>query len=300
MTTAAVLGTGRMGSGIARSLTAKGVPVILYNRTRERCAPLAAELGARVADTAADAASAADVSLSMVSDEGAVEDLYGGPDGILAGARAGSVLVDLSTVPPRTIRGLEPRARAAGVGILDAPVSGSVATATSGQLTLMVGGAAEDLERARPVLDCFAGRIFHIGPLGTGAAMKLAINAVIFGLNGAVSEGLALAERAGIDRSVAYEVIAAGATGAPYVGYKRASFLDPEGTPTQFSLALAEKDLRLIVGLAAELAIPLPQSVVNLEVIRAASEGGRGDRDFATVAEHLRDQAAVGAGKGGP
>ena len=122
----------------------------------------------------------------------------------------------MSTVRPDTITAFEAAARAAGAGILDAPVSGSVHLAEAGTLTLMVGGEAADLERARPALEAVSKTIFHMGPLGTGAAMKLAVNTVIFGLNGALAEGLVLAEAAGIDRALAYDVIAAGAAGAPY------------------------------------------------------------------------------------
>ena len=164
----------------------------------------------------------------------------------------------------------------------------------------MIGGDAADLERARPALEPLAKATFHLGPLGTGAAMKLAVNTVIFGLNGALSEGLVLAELAGIDRSAAYDVFAASAIGAPYVGYKRGAFLDPDGTPVAFSLDLAEKDLRLITALAASLGVPVPQADANLALIRTASTGGRGGHDFSTVAEELRGQArpAVAAGAG--
>jgi 3-hydroxyisobutyrate dehydrogenase/2-hydroxy-3-oxopropionate reductase len=171
-------------------------------------------------------------------------------------------------------------------------VSGSVAFAETGQLTLMVGGTAEDLGLARPVLEALAKTIVHVGPLGAGAAMKLAVNTVIFGLNQAVSEGLVLAEAAGIDRTVAYDVIASSAVGAPYLGYKRGAFLDPDGSPTAFSLDLAEKDLRLIAGLASALGVPTPQAATNLAAVRAASAGGRGGRDFSTIAEDLRKQEA--------
>ncbi len=167
-------------------------------------------------------------------------------------------------------------------------MSGSTATAESGQLTLMVGGEAADLERARPALEPLAKAIFHLGPLGTGAAMKLAVNTVIFGLNGAVSEGLVLAELAGIDRAAAYDVLAASAVGAPFVGYKRAAFVDPEGTPVAFSLDLAEKDLRLITALADTLGVPCPRRPPTSPSSASASTGGRGGQDFSTVAEELR------------
>ena len=197
-----------------------------------------------MATTPAEAASRADVVITMVADDAAVHDLFDGPDGIAAGIRPGSVAVDMSTVLPDTIRAVAPAVRARGAGILDAPVSGSVTSTLAGELTIMVGGEADDLERARPVLDRLARRVFHLGPLGTGAVMKLAVNTLIFGLNGAVAEGLVLAERNGIDRALAYEVLASSAAGAPIVGYKRANFVEPDTTPVAFSLALADKDLR--------------------------------------------------------
>jgi 3-hydroxyisobutyrate dehydrogenase-like beta-hydroxyacid dehydrogenase len=298
MTSVGIVGTGRMGSAMARALVREGCEVVLHNRTRTRADAIAAELGrsARSAATAAEAARAGEVCISMLADGPAVEATYEGPDGILAGAHRGGVLVDMSTVPPTVIRSLASAARSVGSGILDAPVSGSVGLAEQGQLTIMVGGDAADLERARPVLDLLAKSLFHLGPLGSGAAMKLAVNAVVFGLNGALSEGLVLAEAAGIERSAAYDVLAASAIGAPYVGYKRAAFLDPDGTPTAFALDLAEKDMRLITALASELGVPAPQSELNLAVIRAAVAEGRGSDDFSAVATHLREASAAPGG----
>ena len=152
----------------------------------------------------------------------------------------------------------------------------------------MVGGETADLERARPALEAVSKTIFHMGPLGTGAAMKLAVNAVIFGLNGALAEGLVLAEAAGIDRALAYDVIAAGAAGAPYVGYKRAAFVEPETTPVAFSLELTDKDLGLITEYAAALGVELPQTAVNRALVRESSTDGRGSKDFSAVAAELR------------
>jgi 3-hydroxyisobutyrate dehydrogenase/2-hydroxy-3-oxopropionate reductase len=294
MATVAVVGTGRMGSAMAHALAGAGSTLILHNRTLDRCLPLADELGARVADSPAAAAAEADVAITMLADGAAVASVWEGEDGLLAGARSGSVLVDMSTVPPSTLRPYEAQARAAGAGILDAPVSGSTALAESGSLTLMVGGEASDLERARPVFDQLAKQVFHMGPLGSGSAMKLAVNAVIFGLNNALAEGLVLAERAGVDRELAYEVLANSAVGAPYVGYKRAAFLDPDGTPTAFALELAEKDLRLITELAEALGVEMPQAVTNLELIREAAGGVGADRDFSAVAAHLRSRTKGG------
>jgi len=288
--TVGVVGIGRMGAAMARALARAGRPLILFNRSRERAEALATELGARVAASAAEVAAASDVCLTMVADDAAVAAVYGGSEGILAGAHRGGVLVDLSTVTPDAIRSLERRARETGSGLLDAPVSGSVGLAEAGQLTLMVGGTDEDLAAARGALEPLARTIFHLGPLGSGAAMKLAVNTVIFGLNGALAEGLVLAEASGVERELAYDVIAASAAGAPFVSYKRAAFLEPSTTPTAFGLELADKDLRLIAGLAAETGIPMPQASTNLDVIRAAQHDLGPEADFSAIAVHLRQR----------
>jgi 3-hydroxyisobutyrate dehydrogenase-like beta-hydroxyacid dehydrogenase len=288
--TVAVLGCGRMGSAMAERLAGQGVSVVVYNRSPGRAHELAGRIEARAAGTPREAATGADVVISMVADDAAVRSLYDGPDGVPAGIGQGAVAVDMSTVLPGTIRAIAPAVRARGAGVLDAPVSGSVGGAQSGELTIMAGGDAVDLERARPVLERLAKRVFHMGELGTGAAMKLAVNTLIYGLNGAVSEGLVLAERNGIDRALAYDVLVASAAGAPFVAYKRAAFVDPENTPVAFSLGLAEKDLRLISELAGWSGTTMPQSEVNLEAIRAAERSMGEDADFARLASHLRQE----------
>jgi 3-hydroxyisobutyrate dehydrogenase-like beta-hydroxyacid dehydrogenase len=275
---------------MARALRAAGHELVIWNRTPAAAERLAAEVGGATAARPADVAAVADASVSMLADGPAVDAVFGGPDGLVAGARAGSVLIDCSTVPPDTLRRHESAIRARGAGVLDAPVSGSVALAAAGTLTLMVGGEPDDVRRARPVLDALGATVFHLGPLGSGAAMKLAVNTVIFGLNGALAEGLVLAEAAGIDRSAAYDVLAASAVGAPYVGYKRAAFLEPEATPVAFALDLAAKDLRLIDELAASVGLELPQAATNLAVIEAATTSVGGERDFSTVATHLSER----------
>jgi len=290
MTTVAIVGTGRMGSAMARALTLAGHDVVVQNRSPERAATLATEIGAQSMTTPAEAAAAADVTITMLADDAAVRTVFDGPDGLVAGAHPGAVLVDMSTVLPDTIRSVAEAVRATGAGILDAPVSGSVGLAETGGLTVMVGGDAADLDRARPALESLAKMIFHVGPLGAGAVMKLAVNTVIFGLNGALAEGLVLAEAAGVDRSLAYDVLAASAVGAPFVAYKRAAFLEPDDTPVAFALELAAKDLRLISAMADSVGQPLPQTGTNLELIRSAAAGGRADRDFATVANELRSR----------
>jgi 3-hydroxyisobutyrate dehydrogenase/2-hydroxy-3-oxopropionate reductase len=198
-------------------------------------------------------------------------------------------------VPPDTLTAFEAAVHERGSGILDAPVSGSTVLAASGQLTIMAGGSAEDLERARPALELVSKAITHVGPLGSGAALKLAVNALIFATNNSVAEALVLAERAGIDRATAYEVFASSAAGSPFVGYKRDAFVEPDGTPVAFSIDLALKDLRLIIGLAERLGVSVPQSIVNQEILERASARLGGDRDASAVAVHLREQMTEGA-----
>lgn len=297
MTTVAVVGLGRMGSAMTRALAASGdgADLVLHNRSYERARTLAAEIGARVAGTPAEAAAEADVTISMLADGAAVASVWERDDGLLAGVRRGGVLIDMSTVLPGTLPPYAERAHAAGAELLDAPVSGSVALAESGTLTIMAGGDTAALDRVRPVLDRLSQRIFHMGPLGSGHAMKLAVNAVIFAINNGVSEALVLAERAGIAREDAYEVIASGAGGAPFVGYKRDAFIGPDTAPVGFSLDLAGKDLDLITAFAGTLGVPMPLAVVSRDVIGQAAGAIGGERDFSAVAVHLRTLSREGS-----
>jgi 3-hydroxyisobutyrate dehydrogenase/2-hydroxy-3-oxopropionate reductase len=298
MTVVAICGMGRMGSAMARALAASGgdVELLLHNRTPERAHQVAADLGAGVVATPAEAAARADVAITMLADQAAVASVWEGDDGLLAGARAGSVLVDMSTVPPDTLPAYADRARAAGADLLDAPVSGSVALAESGKLTIMIGGTASAFEQTRPIFDRLAQRVFHMGDLGSGHAIKLAVNGVIFALNNALSEALVMAERAGIAREDAYEVLAASAAGAPFVGYKREAFLHPDTAPVGFSLDLAAKDLQLITAFADALGVPVPLAAASRQVIGQAAGAVGGDLDFSAVAVHLREHSSARKG----
>lgn len=287
-----VLGTGSMGGAMARRLTGRGFDVVLYNRTVERAAAVAAATGARVATSPAAAAAETGIIVSSLADRDAVEQVYLGPEGALAALRPGAILLEASTVEPDVVRRLA-GAAPVGVGVLDTPVSGSVAGAESGALTVMAGGDAAHLAAARPVLDALAAQVFHLGALGAGAAMKLAVNAVIHTLNAGLAEGVVLAEAAGIDRATAYDVIAAGAAGAPFVHYKRAAFVDPDGAAVAFRLALVGKDLDLILAMAGDLGVALPTTASTRHLVRAAVAAGLDEADMAALAVHLRRDAAA-------
>ncbi|MCH5670769.1 NAD(P)-dependent oxidoreductase [Streptomyces gilvus] len=280
----AVIGTGRMGAAMAVRLRAAGFPVTAYNRTRTK----AEATGAAVAATPREAAAAADVVLVSLADDSAVTQAYGGPDGIAAGVRPGTVVLDTSTVAPDTVAALEPLVAKAGGILLDAPVSGSVSVVERGALTVMVGGDIAALARARPVLDVLASHVVPLGPVGTGAAMKLAVNSLLMGLNQALAEALVLAERAGVDRESAYEVFASGAAGAPFVRYKKDAYLRPDGTPVAFTLDLVAKDLDLALALAERVGARVQQASVNRQLVGEAVEKGFGERDLSALAEFLR------------
>ncbi len=261
---------------------------MLYNRTTSVARELAAEVGGEAAATPAEAAAAADVTISSLADDAAVRGVYEGPDGLIAGLRPGSIAVDMSTIDPSTVLALSDALGAAGSRMVDAPVSGSVATVAAKSLLIMAGGSVDDVERIVPILEATAANVIRVGDVGAGAAMKLAVNAILFGLNQAVAEALVLAERAGIDRSVAYDVIAGSAVGAPMVQYRRAMFERPGEAPPSFTIDLAIKDLRLILALAGRAGAAMPQTERNLEVMVGASTRDRGDEDIAALAEHLR------------
>jgi 3-hydroxyisobutyrate dehydrogenase/2-hydroxy-3-oxopropionate reductase len=154
----------------------------------------------------------------------------------------------------------------------------------------MVGGDPDALQQARPVLDALASRVVHTGERGSGAATKLAVNALVHGLNVALSEALVLAEKAGVERRTAYEVFAGGAGGAPFVQYKRAAYEDPEAASVAFSIDLVAKDLELITGLGARVGAPMAQALVGLDIVRQAIAAGLGDRDLSAIAVFLRDR----------
>ncbi len=277
-----------MGAAMAATLGRTGFDVVVFNRTRSSADRVAAAIGARVAETAREAAAAADIVISSLADDAALEAVYTGPDGVAAGLRAGTVAADTSTIDPGTVRGLLAPVEAAGAALIDAPVSGSVGLVEAGKLTIMVGGEASALDLARPALEALSARIFHMGPLGTGATMKLAVNALVHATNTALAEALVLAEKAGVDRALAYEVFAAGAGGSPFVQYKKEAYLHPDEAPVAFSLDLAAKDLQLIMALAERVGAPMDQGEANLDVTLAAIGGGFGARDMSAIAQHLR------------
>jgi 3-hydroxyisobutyrate dehydrogenase-like beta-hydroxyacid dehydrogenase len=277
-----------MGAAMVGTLCRAGVEVVVFNRTRAKAEAVGEATGAAVATTAREAAASAQVVLSSLADDAAVGAAYTGGDGIVAGLQPGAVVCEASTIDPGTVRRLRPLVEDRGASLLDTPVSGSVSTVEAGQLTIMAGGDPDVLDRVRPVLDPLAKQVFHVGELGSGAVMKLTVNSVLHGLNLALAEGLVLAERAGVERSAAYELFAASVIAAPFVHYKREAFEHPGQPPVAFSLDLVAKDLDLILALAAEAGATMEQATTNHRVVEAAVAAGLGDHDLSELTTYLR------------
>lgn len=277
-----------MGGAIARKLADAGLRLVLWNRDAEKASVVASDTGAEVAATPAAATSSADVILTSLADDAAVREVYLGPDGVVSGLDSSKVAVETSTVDPSTDHEIGSAVEAVGAGFLDCPVSGSVATVAAGALTIMAGGDRAVVERVKPVLEPIATRVIHTGGRGSGAATKLAVNGLVHGLNLALAEALVLAEKSGVDRTVAYDVFASGAGGAPFVQYKREAYENPEDSTVAFSLDLVAKDLELITGLASRVGAPMGQAERGLEIVDETLQAGMGDRDMSAIAIYLR------------
>jgi 3-hydroxyisobutyrate dehydrogenase-like beta-hydroxyacid dehydrogenase len=292
----AFIGIGKMGLPMAGNVLRAGHELTVFNRTASRCDPLRDD-GATVAASAAEAVRGAEVLVTMVADGAAVDAQLEGDEGFLSEAPAGLVWLEMSTIGPTAARGFAARAAEAGVQMLDAPVSGSVTVAEAAGLVAMVGGPADELERARPVLEAMTKAHFHLGGSGAGAAMKLGVNVMIASQTVAISEALNLAEAAGIERADAYDVIAAGALASPFVEYKKAAFLDPDGTPPAFALDLMRKDLKLALEQGEAAGVPLFGAGAAAEAVTVAAGLEGGDEDLVRVADALR---RIAAGTGDP
>jgi 3-hydroxyisobutyrate dehydrogenase-like beta-hydroxyacid dehydrogenase len=281
-------GLGRMGRPMARQLVDAGFSLTVYNRSPEAADSFATAIGASVARSPRELGQRCSIVVTMLSDGAALLDVLKGDEGLIAGLSAGDVVVDMGTSGDADTA--EARRLLADVDahLVEAPVSGSVPAAESRGLLIMAAGEAEPLATALPVLHGIADRVVEVGGPGSGAAMKLAVNSVVFAINQAIAEALVLAERAGIARSTAYDVFAASAVAAPIVHYRRPVFENPESAPVTFPIDLAIKDLDLILDLADRVGARLPQAVTNRASMRAAAAAGLGPRDMGTIAVHLR------------
>lgn len=277
-----------MGSAMARRFHAAGHGLVVWNRDNSKSTALESEAGAIVASTPATAAGASTIVVTSLADDAALRSVYLGTNGIADGVRPGTVVIDTSTVDPSAAVEVGRAITAAGAAFLDCPVSGSVATVETGSLLVMAGGDRDVLGSVESLLATVAKRVIHLGPSGSGAACKLAVNGFVHGLNVALAEALVLAEKAGLDRAQAYEVFAGGAGGAPFVEYKREAYLHPDSAPVGFTLDLVSKDLDLITGLASRVGARMHQAEAGRAIVREAVAAGLGSADMSAIATFLR------------
>lgn len=285
------IGLGVMGGRMVRRLLDAGHTVTGYNRTRSKAQWLV-DLGMSWGETPAAVARSVEVVFSMVANTEALQAVAGGADGVLAGLRPGAVFVDMSTVSPTVSRALAAQAAAAGAYMLDAPVSGSVITLEEGRLSLMVGGNRDAYERVVPILQDIGPKVTYVGANGLAAAMKIATNLSLAVQMLAFSEGVLLAEKSGIARETAVEVLLNSVIASPMVKYRGPFVL---GLPEEawFDVNMMQKDLRLALEMGRELDVPLPTTAVTNEILTAARGMGLADKDFAVVFEVLACMAGL-------
>jgi 3-hydroxyisobutyrate dehydrogenase len=285
----ALLGLGTMGAGMAANLLKAGFPLAVYNRSRAKAEVFAAQ-GARVAETPADAVRGASVILSMLADDAASRAVWLGTDGAsgaLAAAQKGAVLVESSTVSPAWIAELAEAAQARGLDFLDAPVTGSRAQAAAGQLTFLVGGPAEALAVATPVLEAMSKEILALGPVGSGAKLKL-VNNFLCGVQiASLAEGIAWLERSGLDVDRALTFLKSGAPGSPLLANLSARMTSRDYA-VNFHLKLMSKDLQYAGEAAAENGVELTTAANARRLFERAVALGFGDQDMSAVVEPLR------------
>jgi 3-hydroxyisobutyrate dehydrogenase-like beta-hydroxyacid dehydrogenase len=285
MTTLGYVGLGAMGGGIARRLLDAGHTVHGYNRTREKAAPLV-EAGLVLEATPREVAEQAEIVFSMVTNVAALSAITDGPDGILAGLGPGKLYVEMSTVTPDASRALAARVAERGAQMVDAPVSGSIATLAQGRLSVMVGGPEDAFERLEPLLLEIGPTVKRIGDNGQALVMKIGINLSLHVQMVAFCEGLLLAEKEGIDREVAVEALLSSAIASPMLKYRGPFVLEQPADPW-FDVNMMQKDMNFALELGRSLDVPLPTTAITNELLTAARAMGFEHQDFAIVYEVL-------------
>jgi 3-hydroxyisobutyrate dehydrogenase-like beta-hydroxyacid dehydrogenase len=285
------VGLGVMGGGVAKRLLDAGHTVTGWNRTREKAQWLL-DAGMQWGESPREVAERSEIVFTMVTNTAAVRAVTEGPDGILAGLGPGKVYVDMSTQSPSGSRALAERVAELGAAMLDAPVSGSVITLEEGKLTIMVGGDASAYSRVRTVLLDIGPKVFHLGPNGSAVTMKIAVNLQLQVQMVAFSEGVLLAEKSGIPRETAVEVMLASVIASPMVAY-RGPFVLEQPSEAWFDVNMMQKDMNLALELGREVDVPLPTTSVTNELLTAARGMGLEDRDFAVVFDVLAVMSGV-------
>jgi 3-hydroxyisobutyrate dehydrogenase-like beta-hydroxyacid dehydrogenase len=285
------VGLGVMGGQMAARLLTKGHTVTGYNRTKSKAQWLI-DKGMKWADSPRLVAEAADTTFVMVTNSAALEAVANGPDGLLAGLGAGKLIIDMSTVSPAVSRNLATQVREKGADMVDAPVSGSVITLQQGKLSVMVGGKAATFDRVKPLLDDVGPKVTHVGDNGLALSMKIATNLSLMAQMLSFSESVLLAEKSGIAREVAVDVLTHSVIASPMVQYRGPFVLNmPE--EAWFDVNMMQKDMQLALEMGRQLDVPLPTTAIGNEMLTAARGMGLAKRDFATVFDVLARMAGV-------
>jgi 3-hydroxyisobutyrate dehydrogenase-like beta-hydroxyacid dehydrogenase len=287
------VGLGAMGGRMAERLLSKGHSVTGYNRTKAKAQWLI-DRGMKWGDTPGAVAGASDVVLAMVTDSAALEAVAYAPDGLIAGLGPGKVLIDMSTVSPAASRALAAKVRERGADMVDAPVSGSILTLEQGKLTMMVGGTRETFERVKPLLLDIGQKATHVGDNGQAVSMKIAVNLSLAVQMLAFSESVLLAEKSGIERKTAVEVLTHSVVGSPLLQYRGPFVL---GMPDEawFDMNMMQKDVKLALEMGHRLEVPLPTGAVTNELLTAARASGLEKKDFAALFHVLARLSGVPA-----
>jgi 3-hydroxyisobutyrate dehydrogenase-like beta-hydroxyacid dehydrogenase len=285
------IGLGVMGGNMVALLLEKGHTVMGYNRTRTRAMWLV-DRGMKFAESPRAVAEASDVTFTMVTNASALAAVTEGADGLLAGLRSGKYHIDMSTVSPDVSRTLAARVRESGADMVDAPVSGSVITLQQGKLSVMVGGRKETFERLKPLLLDIGPKVTYVGSNGVALSMKIAVNLSLAVQMLAFSEGVLLAEKSGIAREVAVDVLVHSAIASPMIQY-RGPFVLKQPDEAWFDVNMMQKDMLLAMELGRKLNVPLPTTAVSNEFLTAARGMGWEKQDFAVVFDVLASMSGI-------
>jgi 3-hydroxyisobutyrate dehydrogenase-like beta-hydroxyacid dehydrogenase len=285
------VGLGVMGSEMVLRILEKGHTVIGYNRTRSKAERLIAK-GMKFAATPREVAATADFVFSMVTNSAALEAIVEGPNGILSGLAAGKVLIDMSTVSPAFSRTVAAKVRSKGADMVDAPVSGSVVTLQEGKLSVMVGGRKETFDRIAGLLHDVGPKVTYVGDNGLALVIKIACNLSLAVQMLAFSEGVLLAEKSGIAREVAVEVLVNSAIASPMVKY-RGPFVLKLPDEAWFNVNMMQKDMLLALELGRSLDVPMPTTAITNEFLTSARGMGLVEEDFAVVFDVLASMSGV-------
>ncbi|PYR81849.1 MAG: hypothetical protein DMF87_03850 [Acidobacteria bacterium] len=285
------IGLGAMGSRMAARLIDKGHTVTGYNRTKSKAQWLI-DRGMKWGETPRKVAESADMIFVMVTDSKALDGVANGPDGFIAGLDNGKIVIDSSTLSPAMSREVAEKVRAKGADMVDAPVSGSVATLESGKLSVMVGGKKATFDRIKPILDDIGPKVTHVGDNGLALSMKIAHNLSLAVQMLAFCEGVLLAEKSGISREVAVDVLTHSVIGSPMVQY-RGPFVLQLPAESWFDVNMMQKDMLLALEMGRRLDVPLPTTAVTNEFLTAARGMGLEKYDFAVIFKVLAQMAGL-------